>query len=785
MTVIHWLSQAPSNVAYDVVGTLVVALAGWFLRRTLSGWQAKRAGLASTPTPVLLPRAPAKFVNRSRDLARLDSLANEAASATGPVVVVLSGLHGVGKTAVTSLWAHANHTRFPDGTLWADFSRRSNPEARSVSDVLGDFLRELGVSDLALPVTLGDRQRMYARLTSNRKLLVLLDDVTHAAQAVAALPTGAGSLVIVTSNSKLEELVRDGAHSVALDPLGAAEALELLGRFVDPRRVAEDTEGVQGIVSACAGLPIALCVCGGKLAVNEHRSPTWLAQQLSGEEDRLEVLSPEGAFDLRAVFDVAYAELSAEAALVYRRIGLIPGRDFTVEAIAAVAGLKLGEAEVITSGMEAQFLLSRFTDDRLRAHDLVHRHMQLRAEADEDADAVTYAIRRVVDWYVAAAQAADHAIVDDRLRLDPRTVVAAPNLALLGSSAGAFAWFEAERHSLLAAQQVAMEQGWLDHVWLLAEAFWPLCASHKLFDVWVVSHLAAIRAGQELSDLRVLARMRSQLARAYAEMGRHDEARAEMQAALLDVEATDDGALRASVIEFNGVCQLRAGDLREALASFELAGEAFAAVSRPRGVALAHYHVGWCLVRLGEPDAAIPVLGTALEEMQALGDQISSSRVLLRLGEAYISVELIDQADLALGRALSVATEAGVDYEQAQAHEALAALAEKGFDSGSAQEHWQAAYRIYQSLGHPRADQIISKMSGPPPQRDATRPRPRRWLSETRRCFEHGAHPNQGDDLRYRAGTRRMEGHQEQVQADPCSWLRSGVSTSPPCNRPW
>lgn len=706
----HWLLNIVSNVSYDVIAGLFLALAGWLVRRAIAHRDEAPREEPVTQKQDLLPRAPRHFINRETSLATLDALAAETQIAAAPVIAVVSGLHGVGKTAFSSIWAYKNRTSFPDGVLWADFSRRKGLESHVVSDILGEFLHELGVSDLAMPISFRKRQKAFERLTADRRLLVLLDDVSHGSQAEPLYPAGGGSLVVVTSNSKLEDLVRDGACPVTLGPLGDDESVELLGRFVSPERLAPDAEAVRQIVRACAGLPIALCVCGGKLAVNQHLSPARLAEQLTGA-DRLDLLSPEGAFDLRGVLDMAYDDLDEVVATMYRRVGLIPGRDFTVEAAAAACGVSLSAALAATASLDDQFLISAYTDDRLRAHDLVRDHMRRRAEIDEPDEERFAVAKRVVDWYTAAVQAADHAVVSNRLRLNPDAAVGATFLPELASSAEAFGWFVSERHNLLATQQAALRAGWFERVWQIAEAFWPLCASHKRFDEWVVSHIAAIEAGTELGDERVLARMHSQLARAYAEMGQHEKAREEMEAALVAVLRSGDQALTASVVEFGGVCQLRAGDLAAALESFTEACELFGVCGLDRGVALQHYHLGWCLVLAGEFDAAIPMLDEALGEMTELGDVISASRVLLRKGEAWSGIGQLGKAADALEGSLALATQAGVDFEQAEAHEALAEVASRSADATGMQAHRQAAYRIYQSLGHQRAELLLAQLA--------------------------------------------------------------------------
>lgn len=717
---IRWLSNLPSELAYGLATSLVVAVGGWSAARIRRRRTARDTTTvlpaAAVPVPRVLPRAPQRFVNRERELAALDDLLVRAQDSSSPVIAVLSGLHGVGKSAIGSLWVHRNHERFTGGVLSADFSRRRNPHAE-VSDVLGEFLRELGTSDVAMPTTLAARQRLFEQLTTDRKLLLLLDDIDQPTQALDALPAGGGSVVVVTSAFRLEELVRRGAQPIFLAPLDEPQARRLLVEMAGAARIGGEPDATRAVISACGGLPIALCVCGARLATRPDRTVAWLAGQLESWPERLSTLSPPGEFDVRAVFSVAYEDLTESVAMLYRRLGLHPGPDFAAPAAAALADVPLASVSALFEQLEDAYLLQSDEEGRWRPHDLVRDHMRSCAAEDESEDSREHAVRRVVDWYTAAARVADHAVVDDRLRLSDDTEMMADDLPNLRSPRDAFAWFAVERRNVIAAQNEALDREWYDRVWQIAEALWPLCASHKRFAEWIASHEAAIVAGEKLADTAVLARMRSQLARAYAERanaGLADEERAEAEIglALSAARAAGDPRLLASVIEFGGVCQLRAGQFTRALESFRQARAGFEACGLERGVALQDYYIGSCLILAGDHELALDPLERARATMKRLGDDINVGRSLLRRGDALQRLNRFSEAGEALAEAIDVLDRAGVGFEQAEAHEAFAQIADETLDVSAARGHRQSAYRLYRELGHPRADTLLAMLEG-------------------------------------------------------------------------
>lgn len=718
---LHWLNNLPAQLGYGLATAAVLTVLAWAVSRARHRrweWEndsplardqhdASATGSGVKGAPRVLPRAPRRFVNRQRELAALDQILEQATGASAPTVTVVSGMHGVGKSAIGRHWAHQNHARFPGGALTADFSRRRHPQGVSVSDVLADFLRQLGTSEVAMPTTLREKQLLFQRLTAERPILMLLDDVDQSAQALATLPAAPGSLVVVTSSYRLEELVREGARPLLLEPLDEHAAADLLAEFAGSERIDAEPDPARLVLTACAGLPIALCVCGARLAVNPGKPISWLAESLQSPA-RLALLSPEGEFDVSAVFGMAYDDLPAAAAELYRLLGIHPGPEFTVAAAAALLASNSEEVLPLLEQLEEAYLLEGDGAGRWRPHDLVREHMRFSARAEEEPANLDRAMARLIDWYTAAAQRADHAVVEDRLRLDSADPPQAEDLPQLRSPLQAFSWFDVERHNVLALQRAALERQHYERVWQIGEALWPLCASHKRFSEWLESQRLGIVAGEELKRLDVVARMRSQLARAHAELAEPEQAQAEMEQALAAAAAACNRELLASVIEFGGVCQLRAGDFCAALEAFGRARDSFAALGNQRGVALQDYHIGWSLLQAGDYSLALDPLSRAEQAMRRLDDHINVGRCLVRRGEALSKLARADEAREALTQAIDVLHSVGIAFEQAEAHEALAGIADVGGSTESARSHRQSAYRLYRELGHPRADVLLT-----------------------------------------------------------------------------
>src|SRR2546421_557011 len=188
------------------------------------------------PVPRQLPPVPVHFTGRGAELAQLDALLDP----DGPPVVVVTGAGGVGKTAVAVAWAHRVSERFPGGQLYADLGGYSGGEPVDPAEVLGRFLRALGVPPQDVPATLAEQVALYRTRTADRMLLVVADNALSPAQARVLRPASAGSRMVVTSRGRLEGIVAEGALLVEVGLLSAGESVALLARPLGAERTSGD-----------------------------------------------------------------------------------------------------------------------------------------------------------------------------------------------------------------------------------------------------------------------------------------------------------------------------------------------------------------------------------------------------------------------------------------------------------------------------------------------------------------------------------------------------------------
>lgn len=316
------------------------------------------------PLPVSGQLAPSPyFTDRHRELGDLDQWLLDQPDHRTNRVMMITGTAGVGKTALARRWLHSLGDRFPDGELCADLRGYGADGPKAPGEILGQFLRVLGVPSERVPGSLDEQTALYRSLMASRRMLVLLDDAVSTTQVRPLLPGSSDTVVVVTSRRRLGGLLAAGAALLPLGPLREPAAVELLARFIGTKRVDAERAAARALVQLCGCLPIALSV-----------------------ED----------VSVRAAFDLSYQTLPADTARLYRTVGLLPGADFNRAVVAAAADLPIEEADRLLGMLVDASMLEERGEDSFGLHDLLHLHARLQAEASDPPAERQAVVRRAV-----------------------------------------------------------------------------------------------------------------------------------------------------------------------------------------------------------------------------------------------------------------------------------------------------------------------------------------------------------------------------------------------------
>ncbi|TVZ82793.1 AfsR/SARP family transcriptional regulator [Streptomyces sp. BK340] len=250
---------------------------------------------AARPVPSMLPATDGELVGRERELEALRGRLGQGGGA--PRRILVTGMAGLGKTALAVRAAAESGGLFPDGLLFAELCGLDGAP-RAPRAVLAQLLRALGESDHALPAgDLDELVRLYRARTAERRLLLVLDNVSGDRQLAPLLPAG-DSAVLITSRSRLARVA--GGDTLALSLLDDEASLELLAARAGRQRLEDDPDAADDLVAYCGGLPLALSIAGARLAARPHWTAGRLAARLADPAVRLAELS-FGDLDLSRV----------------------------------------------------------------------------------------------------------------------------------------------------------------------------------------------------------------------------------------------------------------------------------------------------------------------------------------------------------------------------------------------------------------------------------------------------------------------------------------------------
>ncbi|WP_020392288.1 AfsR/SARP family transcriptional regulator [Kribbella catacumbae] len=454
--------------------------------------------------PGQLPPPPGAFFGREDELDELDG-------ADG--LVLLTGMAGIGKTGLALQYAHQVADRYGDGQLYIDLCGHASGPALDPLTALGQLLRGLGVDTKQAWESVADATAEYRSVLNGRKLLVLLDNAASAEQVRPLLPATSGCLTVVTSRNKLSGLIaREGAHRIGIGELPSDTARDLLTRLLGGDRLAAEPDQATALIKACAGLPLALRIAAAQLADEPHRSLADYLTELQERGPTALALPDDEHSAVSAAFDLSYQRLDPETRQLFRRLGLVPGLDFTVDAVAALSRTTPFEARKAVRKLTSAHLLEEHSPGRYRFHDLLRDDTFRRAEAEDSTETRDDALERLYAWYHQGKVAAVSLVASIRRHPQaPSLPDAIPEIAF-DDPRDAMAWVRAEVPNIAAAVKAAGDrQKHAQWTWHLTAGLLNRMADHGyLVDLHTMAD-SGIAAARVAGDQHALANLLAEL----------------------------------------------------------------------------------------------------------------------------------------------------------------------------------------------------------------------------------------------------------------------------------
>ncbi|MEI8412714.1 MULTISPECIES: helix-turn-helix domain-containing protein [unclassified Kribbella] len=411
------------------------------------------APVDSLPMPWQLPPAVPDFTGRAAQIDAILSALRDPSGRNGAVgLVTVTGMGGIGKTALAVQAAHKLAASYPDGHLYLNLRGYGPGKPMNTGDALRQLLRSLALDPQLIPEGVEEAAGLLRSQLAGRRVLLLLDNVTDVAHVMPLLPGSPGSAAIITSRGSLAALA--GARQIRLDALSETESAELLSGVIGPDRVAAEPEAAESLTLLTGRLPLAVRLIGARLAARPSWPISHLVDLLQDEGRRLDGLgSDETGVRASIASSVRFLETSdrghdREAAQALPMLSVLDGPDLLTLVAAHLLDVPVRRADAVLERLVDLNLLEAVAPERYRFHDLIRAYARELADEALTPDDRDAGLERVLRFYTSvgwACQAVTHE-ASPRLALATSRVKPIPAFA---DMATALHWFDEEQRNLM------------------------------------------------------------------------------------------------------------------------------------------------------------------------------------------------------------------------------------------------------------------------------------------------------------------------------------------------
>ncbi len=546
--------------------------------------------------PHQLPPAPPDFIGREN---LITQILNELEKSGDTAILALTGMGGIGKTALGLTIAHSLEAKYPDGQIFIDL-KGTTTSPLSPSEILRSII--LSIEPIADLHALNDAQlsTTLQSLLYQKRCLLFLDNARDADQ-IAATHLPASCVVLITSRW---QFAMPGLRAHQVSELSEREAADFLLELC--KRI--DKNAIE-LARACGYLPLALRIAGSFLQVNlDWPVENYLArlneerQRLIALRDAREEAGLTSEADLMATFELSYQQLNQEQQERWRRLGIFP-TSFTAQVAGYLWRLD-DEPALKLLGLLRRYSMLDYDEStkRYHLHDLLAEfaltHMN---ETEERQARVAHAVHY---WQV--------------LNFATELVLRGNDMLLQGLKV-----FDLERDNIRAGQHWAVNYSEYDTTAL------DLCVSYPSLS--------------EILSLRL----------------RPAEYIQWIESGLVSVKQLGNKEAEAGLLVNLGLAHSNLGDPRQAINAHEQALTIGQEMSNPKIEATALNGLGMAYKDLGETHRSIEYYEQALLIVRPLGDRRAEGSILGNLGIAYKNLGDIAKSTELYKEALSIAQETG------------------------------------------------------------------------------------------------------------------------------
>ncbi len=627
------------------------------------------SGTITTTSPRIyqLPQPPADFTGRET---QIQDILADFEKGGGAALSGLTGLGGIGKTALGLVVAHQLTGKYPDAQIYLDLKGTTAP--LSAMDIVRHVILSFEPTADLRALDEQTMQGAYQSMLHGKRALLFFDNARSAEQ-IAPLRPPEDCAMLVTSRWTFPVA---GLTSHKLGVLTEQEAQDFL-RTLCPRAHSHTAK----LARACGNLPLALRIAGSFLQVNSNwKVETYLAQ-LTDTRQRLETLHASreqadllGEPDLLATFELSYDQLKDEDKKRWRALGVFTA---SFAADAAVSLWEMDETEAAQSlGLFMRYSLLDYneTTARYEMHDLLAEYAHGCMEAGEERTVHIRHARHFMEVMRTADQlylAGNENILPglrlfdgewDHIRAAQAWLareVEDPEIAELTMrfpSAGTYCldlrlppgqktdWLQ---NAVESARTIRDRQYESVHLGNLGAAYYYLGEARKAIEFYE----QALVVAREIGDRRNEGSWLGNLGLAYADLGEVRKAIEFYEQQLIIVREIGDRRGEGNALGNLGLAYAALGEARKAIEFYEQALVVAREIGDRRGEGNALGNLGLAYAALGEVRKAIDFYEQQLVIAREIGDRRGEGNALANmgntlygLGEKERGIQLVKQA---------------------------------------------------------------------------------------------------------------------------------------------
>ena len=577
--------------------------------------------------PMALPKDLADFIGRVHEVSRLESLLRSDRS---EILVGISGMPGVGKTALAVHVAHRVQDIYPDSQIKLDLRGDDSQFQLQGTDAMRQVLDRLSRPDRRRP-TPEELEAAYMGALEGKRVLIIADNARDVAQ-IRGLKPPAGSALIVTARTRVHF---DTLEAIELRVMSHEESDKLLTGMIGEGRATAAERG--RLVELCGRLPLGLRAAGSFLRT--HPEVT-LAEYIQALRTRHSTLRYED-LDLPAALHLSVDRLQADdpdIASAWSCLSVFVG-SFRLHAAAAVWDTDPIRTRLVLSELCSRSLLE-FESDRYRMHDL---YRVLATDLADLAELVSAGAKHA-SYYSEILEEAKS--VYSQGALDGLRLFDCERAEIEGGQAWAAAHADSNDRAARSACRFAL---WATEVLNLR-----LDASDRLR--W---YRAARQGALRLSRRDWEGRALCGIGVALRHLGQLQEAIETTEKSLKIAERTGDRSTWRESLSSLGLAWMGLGEYRRALSYFERSLELARKLDDETNQGRMLGNLAIVLRRLGHARRAISCLDEQLEIARRMNDLVGQLNALGNLGTAWGDVGDI-QRQVDYGKqALAIARKVG------------------------------------------------------------------------------------------------------------------------------